>query len=94
MCTYKKKKQETFLILVDGADFYIIESLYGAPRQMRLWHTTRVLWANVICINQAEDAEKSAQVAMVAHIYCMGRRDPGMDRQSGPPHAHSIGVPA
>lgn len=71
---YKEKKQKTFRILVDGADFYITESLHGALWQMRLRKRIRVLWADAICINQADDEEKSAQVSIMAHIYYMGGR--------------------
>lgn len=74
-CTYKeKKKQKSFRMLVDGADLYINESLHGALRQMRLSDEVRVLWADAICINQADDVEKAAQVAMMARIYQSGVR--------------------
>jgi hypothetical protein len=73
--TYKeKKKQKTFRIRIDGADFCITESLRSALRQMRLRTEIRVLWADAICINQANDDEKSAQVAMMGNIYQSGKQ--------------------
>lgn len=73
--TYKeKKKQKKIRLRVDGANFYITENLHGALRQMRLESKARVLWADAICINQEDDKEKSAQVAMMAQIYKGGLR--------------------
>lgn len=73
--TYKeKKKQKTFRVRVDGANFSITESLHGALRQMRFESRARLLWADAICINQDDDKEKSAQVAMMAQIYKGGFR--------------------
>lgn len=68
--SYKeKKKQKTLRVRVDGADLYITENLHGALRQMRLESGIRVLWADAICINQADDEGKSVQVAMMSRIY-------------------------
>lgn len=72
--TYKEKKQKTFRIRVGGADFYISESLRAALRQLRLKTGVRLLWADAICINQADDNEKSAQVAMMGDIYRRGKQ--------------------
>lgn len=72
--TYKeKKKQKRIRVRIDGADFYINENLHGALRQMRLESTVRVLWADAICINQTDETEKSAQVAIMGDIYRNGR---------------------
>lgn len=68
--TYKeKKKQQTFRVRVDGADLDITENLHSALRHMRLESRVRLLWADAICINQADDEEKSVQVAMMSRIY-------------------------
>lgn len=68
--SYKeKKKQKKIRVRVDGADLYVTENLHGALRQMRLESGIRVLWADAICINQADDEEKSVQVAMMSRIY-------------------------
>lgn len=73
--TYKKKKrQKKCRVVVDGGNMHITESLHGALRQMRLDGKVRVLWADAICINQADDKEKNAQVAMMGDIYQGGFR--------------------
>ena len=47
----------------------ITESLYLALQQFRLPHEVRVLWADAVCINQGDNAEKSEQVNGMAEIY-------------------------
>lgn len=77
-CTYKvKEKQKTLRILVDGADLYVGESLHAALARMRpaaAGAGTRLLWADAVCINQADDAEKGAQVTLMGRIYEGGAR--------------------
>lgn len=73
--TYKlKKKQKSVRVLIDGASLHISESLHEALRRMRLKTRVRVLWADAICINQTNDEEKSAQVAMMGRIYQGGEQ--------------------
>ncbi|KAK2603117.1 hypothetical protein N8I77_009597 [Diaporthe amygdali] len=73
--TYKEKNQKSFRVRVDGGDYRISENLHGALRQVRLKsEKVRVLWADAICINQADNEEKSAQVALMAQIYESGFR--------------------
>lgn len=72
--TYKEKRQKTFQIQVDGAGLYISESLQVALRQLRLKTRVRLLWADAICINQADDNEKSVQVAIMGEIYRAGKQ--------------------
>lgn len=73
--SYKeKKRQKTYKVVVDGLSFYITESLESALRQMRYKTQIRLLWADAICINQADDEEKSAQVALMGKIYQSGSR--------------------
>lgn len=72
--TYKyKKKQRMFRIRIDGAGLYITESLRDALKQMRLKTKVRLLWADAICINQANNDEKNHQVAMMGEIYESGK---------------------
>ncbi|KAK5715791.1 hypothetical protein LTR17_016622 [Elasticomyces elasticus] len=47
----------------------VTRSLHGALRRLRLAHRTRVVWADAICINQADIAEKNVQVSMMGDIY-------------------------
>lgn len=77
-CTYKvKERQRTLRILVDGADLYVGESLHAALWRMRpaaAGAMARLLWADAVCINQADDAEKGAQVTLMGRIYEGGAR--------------------
>ncbi|KAG6356277.1 hypothetical protein INS49_015664 [Diaporthe citri] len=76
ICTYREKKEvkNYILVRVDGFGFHITKSLAAALRQMRLTSEVRVLWADAICINQADDVEKSAQVAMMGTIFQSGKQ--------------------
>lgn len=58
-------------ILVDGCSFLATQNLEAALRQFRDdgQHTNRPLWIDAICINQKDDAEKSAQVQCMRTIY-------------------------
>ncbi|KAF1967213.1 HET-domain-containing protein, partial [Bimuria novae-zelandiae CBS 107.79] len=47
----------------------ITESLASALRSFRLKDRERILWADAVCINQKDDVEKGAQVAMMGDIY-------------------------
>lgn len=73
---YKEKEEEkkSVRVRVDGFGFYITKSLDAALRQTRLTSGVRVLWADAICINQADDGEKSAQVAIMGKIYQSGKQ--------------------
>ncbi|KAK5120535.1 hypothetical protein LTR85_006191 [Meristemomyces frigidus] len=47
----------------------ITESLYRALQRLRSPDNRRRLWADAICINQADITERSAQVAIMASVY-------------------------
>ena len=47
----------------------ITANLASALKTFRLPDRERVLWADAVCINQAENVEKSRQVAMMGEIY-------------------------
>lgn len=77
ICTYKEKKKKenkSVRVRVDGFGFHITKSLAAALRQIRLMSGVRVLWADAICINQSDDGEKSAQVAIMGKIYQSGKQ--------------------
>lgn len=44
-------------------------NLYAALKRLRTGNGKRTLWVDGICINQADIAEKTAQVGMMALIY-------------------------
>ncbi|TFA98903.1 hypothetical protein CCMA1212_009374 [Trichoderma ghanense] len=47
----------------------VTPSLANALRRLRLPTETRNIWADALCINQADDIEKSLQVSMMGRIY-------------------------
>ncbi|TKA45791.1 hypothetical protein B0A54_03476 [Friedmanniomyces endolithicus] len=61
-------------IIVNGLRRHINPSLAGALRRFRLPEESRYLWADAICINQADNAEKSAQVRSMFTIFRKARR--------------------
>jgi hypothetical protein len=61
-------------LLCNGQSIQIQPSLSHALRSLRLQKTTRVVWADAICINQQDKAEKSHQVPMMGSIYSLARR--------------------
>ncbi|KAF2721985.1 hypothetical protein K431DRAFT_312162 [Polychaeton citri CBS 116435] len=52
----------------------ITESLHSALERFRSTSIGRRLWADAICINQVDIAERSAQVAIMAKVYQQARR--------------------
>ncbi|KAH0497749.1 hypothetical protein TgHK011_005035 [Trichoderma gracile] len=47
----------------------VTPSLANALRRLRLPNETKTIWADALCINQADDIEKSLQVSMMGRIY-------------------------
>jgi hypothetical protein len=56
-------------IAVDGKPFNVSANLAQALRCLRHEDSPRVIWIDAICIDQSDDAEKSAQVALMGDIY-------------------------
>lgn len=61
-------------ILCDGLRLDITANLHQSLRQTRLGTQPRVLWADSICINQSDDAEKGHQVRLMGRIYSQAKR--------------------
>lgn len=53
----------------NGVDVAVGWNLYMALRHLRRQDSARALWADAICINQADDAERSQQVAAMGDIF-------------------------
>ncbi|PQE22776.1 Heterokaryon incompatibility protein [Rutstroemia sp. NJR-2017a BVV2] len=56
-------------ILCSGKNIRITTNLYDALLRFRLPGCERVLWADAICINQADVFENNTQVPLMKHIY-------------------------
>ena len=56
-------------ITCNGKAIRITANLHDALCQVRLTNTPRTLWADSICINQADPKEQGDQVSLMAHIY-------------------------
>ena len=56
-------------ILCNGIPFIINSNLAAALRKLRFPDQERALWADAICINQADFKEKASQVPIMRHIY-------------------------
>ncbi|KAK1988792.1 heterokaryon incompatibility protein-domain-containing protein [Colletotrichum cereale] len=57
-----------------GADMAITENLYHCLRRIRLEDRPRLVWADALCINQADGAEKESQIMLMHDIYVSARR--------------------
>lgn len=61
-------------IYLDGKAHQITANLTDALRQCRLLDQPRALWADSICIDQADLKEKGHQVALMSRIYSCSQR--------------------
>ena len=59
-------------IAVNGQNISITRNLESALRHMRNVDQDTVVWADAICINQQDDAEKNVQVGAMGDIYSKG----------------------
>jgi hypothetical protein len=59
-------------ILCDGKILSITASLYGALRQFRHEQEARILWADGVCIDQSNLAERAHQVGLMESVYKNG----------------------
>jgi hypothetical protein len=67
----KRQLQE---ILCNGQVIETQQSLYAALKRLRLPDSDRVIWADAICINQDNNAEKSHQVPLMGSIYSKAKK--------------------
>jgi hypothetical protein len=59
----------TVPIGVDGCELFVTTNLESFLRRLRSVDETRILWADAICIDQTNLAERSSQVNLMADIY-------------------------
>ncbi|KAF2247117.1 HET-domain-containing protein [Trematosphaeria pertusa] len=57
------------VILVDGFPISVTRNLYDAMMVLRPANAPITIWIDALCINQADDEEKSWQVGLMAEIY-------------------------
>lgn len=56
-------------ILVNGKEFNVRDSLFRAFKGLRRPDVPREIWADALCINQADNAEKVGQIKLMRRIY-------------------------
>jgi hypothetical protein len=56
-------------LLIGSETFLIRENLHGALRHLRRSDKSCKVWADAVCINQADTDEKNVQVQLMARIY-------------------------
>ena len=61
-------------ITLCGRNFEVTGNLYTALKRFRTQDKPRVLWIDAVCIDQSNDAERSAQVAIMSKIYAAASR--------------------
>jgi Heterokaryon incompatibility protein (HET) len=61
-------------ITVNEQNISVTKTLENALRRIRNVNQNTVVWADAICINQQDAAEKSVQVGMMGDIYSNGMR--------------------
>lgn len=61
--------KDTLSIQLKGGVLPVTRNLEAAIRRLRMKTEERVIWIDQLCINQANAAEKSIQVAMMPRIY-------------------------
>lgn len=77
-----ESQKRTEAIRCNGKTLFITESLHFALRRIRQMSSSAnvslapiaYVWADAICINQDDDAEKSQQVMMMSSIYARSQR--------------------
>jgi hypothetical protein len=67
--TWGESKLINPLYLDDGTYVLVTKNLDKALRRLRHSTTTRVLWADAVCINQVDNDEKSTQIPLMARIF-------------------------
>ncbi|CAH0044919.1 unnamed protein product [Clonostachys solani] len=61
-------------VVCNGKPLFMHKSLFEALSYFRFPDKPRVLWADAVCINQADPIEKSSQVLLMPHIYSQASR--------------------
>jgi hypothetical protein len=62
-------EEKTKSVIIDGQELAITQNLHTALLRLRNCKLPRIIWADAICINQADDNEKELQIQFMATIY-------------------------
>jgi len=65
---------DTETISVDGKSLAIARNLFNAFHTLRYPSSSRIIWADAICINQQDNDEKRLQVSIMDRIYETAQR--------------------
>jgi heterokaryon incompatibility protein (HET) len=65
---------ETVPILIGKHCFKVTKNLHAALLRLRNHSIERIVWIDAVCINQADDQEKSHQIQYMAKIYDQASR--------------------
>ncbi|KAF4996681.1 hypothetical protein FDECE_12333 [Fusarium decemcellulare] len=57
------------IVYLEGREVDVTQTLADAFERLRLTEEPRYLWIDALCINQADDGEKTQQVSMMHRIY-------------------------
>ncbi|KAL8336435.1 hypothetical protein RB601_000308 [Gaeumannomyces tritici] len=71
---YSPSNTETFAVRCDGHELKISPNLHEAIRHLRSARGRTFLWADAVCINQEDTAERGHQVSLMASIYRRARQ--------------------
>jgi hypothetical protein len=61
-------------ILVDDQSLNITDNLYVLLSRLQYHSCPRIIWVDAVCINQADNNEKSHQIPLMAEIYAKASR--------------------
>ncbi|KAI1735241.1 heterokaryon incompatibility protein-domain-containing protein [Xylaria scruposa] len=67
------KDDKNKVIWVDDQPFLITPHLYEILTNLRSRDTDKVIWIDAICINQADNDERTHQVGLMRHIYSQAK---------------------
>ncbi|KAJ0132963.1 putative carnitine O-acetyltransferase [Fusarium oxysporum f. sp. albedinis] len=63
-----------YYIFIEGRQIHVLQNLHLALCRLRNRFTSRFIWADAICINQANTDEKSEQVYLMPKIFSYAHR--------------------
>ena len=68
------EKSCSVLLQAEGQHLPVTRNLHEALRHLRYHDKERIIWADGLCINQSDIAERNSQVALMSDIYLYASR--------------------